>query len=60
MPDKSKQVKRGQKKKKEESTHARQNPPMYAFFIPRVCKYLDHRGPVGGATLARWSEEKGA
>ena len=34
-------------------------PPMYVSFISRVCKYLDHRSPVGGATLAHWSGEKG-
>ena len=33
---------------------------MFVSFITRVCKYLDHRGPVGGATLAHWSGEKGA
>ena len=32
---------------------------MFVSFITRVCKYLDHRGPVGGATLAHWSGEKG-
>ena len=41
------------------STRARAEPPMYVSFITRVCKYLDHRSPVGGATLAHWSGEKG-
>ena len=67
VPNQRKQVKRAQRKKKEESTHARclaevkkkSEPPMYASFIPRVCKYLDHRGPVGGATLARWGKKRG-
>jgi len=35
-------------------------PARVRLLIPRVCKYLDHRGLVGGATLAHWSEEKGA
>ena len=35
-------------------------PPLFIPFITRVCKYLDHRGPVGGATLAHWSGEKEA
>ena len=34
-------------------------PPMSVSFITRVCKYLGHRSPVGGATLAHWSGEKG-
>ena len=36
-----------------------QEPPMFVSFITCVCKYLDHRSPVGGATLAHWSGEKG-
>ena len=35
-------------------------PARVRLLIPRVCKYLDHKGLVGGATLAHWSEEKGA
>ena len=34
------------------------NRPCSSPFITRVCKYPDHRGPVGGATLAHWSGEK--
>ena len=42
------------------STRDRESePPMYVSFITRVCKYLDHRSPVGGATPAHWSGEKG-
>jgi len=38
----------------------RREPAHVRLFIPRVCKYLDHRGLVGGATLAHWSGKKGA
>ena len=36
------------------------NRPCSSPFITRVCKYPDHRGQVGGATLAHWSGGKEA
>ena len=56
------EVKRVQKKSKSRAKSAEEEaePARVRLLIPRVCKYLDHRGLVGGAKLAHWSEEKGA
>jgi len=45
--------------RRERRASREKEPPLSVTFIPRVCKCPGSKGPVGGATLAHWSGEKG-